>query len=177
MACASTLALLTATDAPAAQVLGHTKTILVLLASWVVFQEPMTPRKLCGMALAVAGMVGYGYAASAGTPRRQAAATTAAAEQQAGIATGARHEAAAANDTRSDGAAGSDPSTPRVAITTAEVVLRTPGSSAAKQGRRCYTRLNSHPIHLSGDLTPTDDDSSVAASVMRRRRGGGVAVA
>lgn len=45
------------------QVLGHTKTILVLLASWWVFHEPMIPRKLLGMALAVVGMTAYGHAA------------------------------------------------------------------------------------------------------------------
>lgn len=45
------------------QVLGHTKTILVLLASWWVFHEPMVPRKLLGMALAVVGMTAYGHAA------------------------------------------------------------------------------------------------------------------
>lgn len=41
--------------------LGHTKTIAVLLASWWVFHEPMVPRKLLGMALAVAGMSAYGH--------------------------------------------------------------------------------------------------------------------
>lgn len=45
------------------QVLGHTKTILVLLASWWVFHEPMIPRKLLGMSLAVVGMAAYGHAA------------------------------------------------------------------------------------------------------------------
>lgn len=45
------------------QVLGHTKTILVLLASWWVFKEPMVPRKMLGMLLAVAGMAAYGQAA------------------------------------------------------------------------------------------------------------------
>jgi drug/metabolite transporter (DMT)-like permease len=43
------------------QVLGHTKTVLVLLTSWWVLHEPMSPRKAMGMALAVAGMVSYGY--------------------------------------------------------------------------------------------------------------------
>ncbi|KAI8462371.1 MAG: triose-phosphate transporter family-domain-containing protein [Monoraphidium minutum] len=43
------------------QVLGHTKTILVLLISWLVLHEHMSGRKLCGMALAVAGMVAYGH--------------------------------------------------------------------------------------------------------------------
>jgi solute carrier family 35 protein E3 len=42
------------------QVLGHSKTILVLLTSWAVFQEAMTQRKMMGMALAVVGMVMYG---------------------------------------------------------------------------------------------------------------------
>jgi drug/metabolite transporter (DMT)-like permease len=43
------------------QVLGHTKTVLVLLTSWWVLHEPMSARKAMGMALAVAGMVSYGY--------------------------------------------------------------------------------------------------------------------
>jgi len=43
------------------QVLGHTKTILVLLISWLVLHEPMSGRKMFGMGLAVAGMVGYGH--------------------------------------------------------------------------------------------------------------------
>jgi hypothetical protein len=43
------------------QVLGHTKTILVLLTSWVVLHEHMSARKAFGMLLAVGGMVLYGY--------------------------------------------------------------------------------------------------------------------
>lgn len=43
------------------QVLGHTKTILVLLISWLVLHEPMSGRKMLGMALAVCGMVAYGH--------------------------------------------------------------------------------------------------------------------
>jgi drug/metabolite transporter (DMT)-like permease len=43
------------------QVLGHTKTILVLLTSWFVLHEHMSARKLFGMVLAVSGMVLYGY--------------------------------------------------------------------------------------------------------------------
>lgn len=42
------------------QVLGHTKTILVLLISWLALGESMSSKKLAGMALAVAGMVAYG---------------------------------------------------------------------------------------------------------------------
>lgn len=46
------------------QVLGHTKTVLVLLTSWFVFHEHMSGRKLLGMALAVIGMMAYGYYSS-----------------------------------------------------------------------------------------------------------------
>jgi solute carrier family 35 protein E3 len=42
------------------QVLGHTKTILVLLISWLALGESMSAKKLLGMAVAVAGMVAYG---------------------------------------------------------------------------------------------------------------------
>jgi solute carrier family 35 protein E3 len=42
------------------QVLGHTKTVLVLSMGWLFLHEVMTMRKLAGMAIAVAGMVGYG---------------------------------------------------------------------------------------------------------------------
>eukprot|EP00775_Hariotina_reticulata_P007870 gene7870-8066_t len=58
------------------QVLGHTKTILVLLVSWWVFGESMTPRKLSGMALAVAGMVMYGWAAKQQNTTRAGASTS-----------------------------------------------------------------------------------------------------
>jgi drug/metabolite transporter (DMT)-like permease len=50
--------------APAAalpQVLGHTKTILVLFIGWKGLGEVMSSRKAAGMALAVLGMVMYGY--------------------------------------------------------------------------------------------------------------------
>ncbi|GBF98779.1 hypothetical protein Rsub_11361 [Raphidocelis subcapitata] len=43
------------------QVLGHTKTILVLLISWLVLHEPMSGRKMFGMSLAVVGMISYGH--------------------------------------------------------------------------------------------------------------------
>lgn len=43
------------------QVLGHTKTIFVLLTTWLVLHEHMSSRKLMGMVLAVCGMVLYGY--------------------------------------------------------------------------------------------------------------------
>ncbi|GLC65327.1 hypothetical protein PLESTF_000280800 [Pleodorina starrii] len=46
------------------QVLGHAKTLLVLIGGWLLFNEPINPRKASGMALAFLGMVGYGYFAS-----------------------------------------------------------------------------------------------------------------
>lgn len=39
------------------QVLGHSKTILVLLGGWLIFREVITPKQAGGMAMAVAGMV------------------------------------------------------------------------------------------------------------------------
>ena len=44
------------------QVLGHAKTILVLLVGWLYFNDMMSGRKLLGMFFAVAGMGGYGWA-------------------------------------------------------------------------------------------------------------------
>jgi len=43
------------------QVLGHAKTVLVLLLGWLYLNDSMSPRKLGGMAMAILGMVGYGY--------------------------------------------------------------------------------------------------------------------
>ena len=39
------------------QVLGHSKTVLVLLGGWAFLGDTITPKKFGGMALAVAGMV------------------------------------------------------------------------------------------------------------------------
>lgn len=64
-ACPAACIYLVLTGSPACslllQVLGHTKTILVLLTSWFVLHEHMSARKLFGMVLAVGGMVLYGY--------------------------------------------------------------------------------------------------------------------
>jgi hypothetical protein len=46
-------------------VLGHTKTVLVLLISWLALGESMSARKAAGMAVAVSGMIAYGYCVSA----------------------------------------------------------------------------------------------------------------
>jgi len=66
------------------QVLGHTKTVLVLLASWALLGEPLSPRKACGMALAVAGMVAYG-ALSASSGAAAGAAVAAAGSAAVGL--------------------------------------------------------------------------------------------
>lgn len=46
------------------QVLGHTKTILVLLMGWLYWHDHMSARKLAGMGCAVVGMAGYGWFSS-----------------------------------------------------------------------------------------------------------------
>ncbi|GAB4814419.1 hypothetical protein N2152v2_001465 [Parachlorella kessleri] len=50
------------------QVLGHAKTILVLMGSWLFLGETASTKKLFGMVLAVAGMVLYGKASMAQAP-------------------------------------------------------------------------------------------------------------
>ncbi|KAG2495895.1 hypothetical protein HYH03_006133 [Edaphochlamys debaryana] len=76
------------------QVLGHAKTLLVLLGGWALFGEAMPPRKVMGMLLAFSGMVGYGYFASraameAKAVREREAAAAAAAAAAAGSGAGA----------------------------------------------------------------------------------------
>ena len=70
------------------QVLGHSKTITVLIGGWAIFGDLITPRQAFGMLLAVAGMVGYGVASSSAT-------ATAATPAPAAGASGASTEAAA----------------------------------------------------------------------------------
>eukprot|EP00887_Chlorella_sp_A99_P001053 scaffold14.g1053.t1 len=45
-------------------VLGHMKTVMVLLGGWLFLGDSITGRKLTGMGLAVAGMIWYGKASS-----------------------------------------------------------------------------------------------------------------
>ena len=44
--------------------LGHSKTVLVLLGGWAFLGDRVSSRQALGMALAVAGMVAYGVASS-----------------------------------------------------------------------------------------------------------------
>ena len=50
------------------QVLGHSKTILVLLGGWALLGDQISAKQLLGMALAVLGMVLYGVASSQCAP-------------------------------------------------------------------------------------------------------------
>ncbi len=43
------------------QVLGHTKTVLVLICGWLYLGDVISNRKFLGMVLAVVGMAAYGY--------------------------------------------------------------------------------------------------------------------
>uniref|UniRef100_A0A7S0UWP6 Sugar phosphate transporter domain-containing protein n=1 Tax=Polytomella parva TaxID=51329 RepID=A0A7S0UWP6_9CHLO len=52
------------------QVLGHTKTVLVLTLGWLYLGESMTSRKATGMVLAVIGMVAYGNLPKPSAPIR-----------------------------------------------------------------------------------------------------------
>lgn len=51
-----------------AQVLGHSKTVLVLLGGWAFLGDRVSGRQAFGMALAVVGMVAYGMASSQCAP-------------------------------------------------------------------------------------------------------------
>ena len=48
--------------------LGHSKTILVLLGGWLFLGDVITAKQAGGMAIAVAGMVAYGIASSQCAP-------------------------------------------------------------------------------------------------------------
>ena len=75
------------------QVLGHSKTITVLVGGWAIFGDVITARQALGMLLAVAGMVGYGVASSAAAAASTPAASSSAA---AGASSSAATTAAAA---------------------------------------------------------------------------------
>ena len=45
--------------------LGHSKTLCVLLGGWLLLGDVISPKQLLGMALAVLGMVLYGFATCA----------------------------------------------------------------------------------------------------------------
>eukprot|EP00798_Chlamydomonas_sp_ICE-L_P031301 gene31301-6449_t len=53
------------------QVLGHTKTILVLFIGWLFLNDIMTQRKMMGIGLAIVGMVAYGYSSMQAPPAKR----------------------------------------------------------------------------------------------------------
>ena len=71
------------------QVLGHSKTITVLVGGWAIFGDVITARQALGMLLAVAGMVGYGVASSAAVAASTPAASSASAATTAAAAVAA----------------------------------------------------------------------------------------
>ena len=46
------------------QVLGHSKTLLVLLGGWAFLGENITIKQFCGILLAISGMIGYGVSSA-----------------------------------------------------------------------------------------------------------------
>ena len=46
------------------QVLGHSKTVLVLLGGWAFLGDKVSAKQFFGMLMAVAGMVSYGVASA-----------------------------------------------------------------------------------------------------------------
>jgi solute carrier family 35, member E3 len=78
------------------QVLGHSKTITVLVGGWAIFGDVITTRQALGMLLAVAGMVGYGVASSsAAAPSTPAAGASTASGAAAGTTPASTTAAAA----------------------------------------------------------------------------------
>lgn len=55
------------------QVLGHAKTVLVLLGGWLVLNEQATEKKLIGVVLAVGGMIIYSQVAQGGDSKAKTA--------------------------------------------------------------------------------------------------------
>lgn len=47
------------------QVLGHMKTVCVLILGWILFDSALTFKNMCGMGLAIVGMVVYSWAVEA----------------------------------------------------------------------------------------------------------------
>lgn len=58
----STFLVIGKTSAVTYQVLGHLKTCLVLAFGYILLKNPFSWRNVCGIAIAVIGMVSYSYA-------------------------------------------------------------------------------------------------------------------
>lgn len=57
------------------QVIGHMKTVCVLLLGWILFDSALTIKNILGMLLAVVGMVVYSWAVEAEKARQKAVMT------------------------------------------------------------------------------------------------------
>jgi multidrug transporter EmrE-like cation transporter len=57
------------------QVLGHMKTVCVLLLGWILFDSTLTIKNILGMLLAIVGMIVYSWAVEAEKARQKAAMT------------------------------------------------------------------------------------------------------
>jgi multidrug transporter EmrE-like cation transporter len=57
------------------QVLGHMKTVCVLLLGWILFDSTLTFKNILGMLLAIVGMVVYSWAVETEKARQKAAMT------------------------------------------------------------------------------------------------------
>ena len=55
-------------DAVTYQVLGHLKTVLILVLGFVVLKNPANPRAIAGIVLALVGMVAYAHEESKAAP-------------------------------------------------------------------------------------------------------------
>lgn len=94
-----------------AQVLGHAKTVSVLLGGWALFGDVISARQAFGMAVAVAGMVAYGVAtappATTTTPGAPATAVaSASASSSSRLATSPRTRATSLSPAPKNGGAG-----------------------------------------------------------------------
>jgi multidrug transporter EmrE-like cation transporter len=68
-------------DAVTYQVLGHLKTVLILILGFVALKNPANPRAIAGIVVAMVGMVAYAHEEQ----RSQAAAQTGAAHKEAAV--------------------------------------------------------------------------------------------
>jgi multidrug transporter EmrE-like cation transporter len=57
------------------QVLGHMKTVCVLLLGWILFDSTLTIKNILGMLLAIVGMIVYSWAVEAEKARQKTAMT------------------------------------------------------------------------------------------------------
>ena len=144
------------------QVLGHSKTITVLVGGWAIFGDVITARQALGMLLAVAGMVGYGVASSAAVAASTPAASSASAA--AGASSSAATTAAAAVAAAAAALAGGGVS--KAASPSGSNGNR--GTSAAGEGLG-GSSSRSPKLRAGGGLLPADANGSALSPGQRIR--------